>query len=139
MDNKEIFLFVATNKTQGQRQNDFCWVNEGEIVKFPAFYCSNGYTDDTCGCHRSLVGIYCSKSTTTIQVKSGYGTLQDFTQLLFKSYERQGWAKIIAKDNILKRCFEEATKLSLAATCFSIDTIVEWRYDSFTERLISKY
>jgi hypothetical protein len=27
-------ILVSTKKTQGQRKNDFCWVPEGEIVRF---------------------------------------------------------------------------------------------------------
>jgi hypothetical protein len=61
-------VLVATKDTQGRRQNDFCFVPEGELVTFPTFECTSGTVDDHCGCGRSMTGVRCRKATTTFKV-----------------------------------------------------------------------
>jgi len=63
-----IPIFVATRQTQGQRDNDFCFVPEGEIVTFPVFTCTGEEADGACGCRRSLCGVHSSTGTTTVKV-----------------------------------------------------------------------
>ncbi len=60
-------LFTATRLTQGQRENDFCWAEEDELVRFP-FECDGESVDGGCGCRRSMAGICSNKATTTFKV-----------------------------------------------------------------------
>jgi len=60
-------LLVATNETQGQRQNDFNFCKEGEILSLP-FECDGETIDGPCGCRRSLSGLDSKKATTTMRV-----------------------------------------------------------------------
>jgi hypothetical protein len=62
-------LLVATTETQGQRNSDFCYVPEGELLIF-AFECANdrGNVDGGCGCVRSMDGIDSKTGTTTFRV-----------------------------------------------------------------------
>jgi len=60
-------LFTATRLAQGQRDNDFCWAEEEELVRFP-FECDGERVDGQCGCRRSMAGILSQKGTTTIKV-----------------------------------------------------------------------
>ena len=66
---KTTKILVSTKDTQGQRSNDFCYVPEGEPVRF-GIICDRdkGRPDGGCGCARSLIGIYCGKGTTTFKV-----------------------------------------------------------------------
>ena len=54
---------VATTKTQGQRDDDFCYADPGESVQY-ATECANKH----CGCTWSMSGITTGKGTTTIEV-----------------------------------------------------------------------
>lgn len=60
-------ILVSTKKTQGQRDNDFCFPQEGELV-YPSWTCTSGSADDECGCRRCLTGVECGKGTTTVVV-----------------------------------------------------------------------
>jgi hypothetical protein len=67
--NGKVKALVSTEETQGQRSNDFCFVPEGELVKFGVI-CDGDKNnpDGGCGCARSLCGFYCHKATTTFRV-----------------------------------------------------------------------
>lgn len=62
-------VLVATRKTQGQRDNDFFWCEEGELV-YPGGECDSdrGNPDGACGCVRGFSGIKTKKATTTALV-----------------------------------------------------------------------
>jgi hypothetical protein len=62
-----LLVLVATAQTQGQRPNDFCRADEGELVRW-ANECHQEPADGTCGCHRSLVGLTTARPTTTVKV-----------------------------------------------------------------------
>jgi len=49
-------LLVATRKTQGQRENDFCWADDGEVLKF-TIECGGEPIDGPCGCRRAMSGV----------------------------------------------------------------------------------
>lgn len=60
-------ILVSTTETQGRRDNDFCWVPDGEMV-IAGTECTHGSIDDDCGCRRSLAGITTHRATTTFKV-----------------------------------------------------------------------
>lgn len=64
-------VLVSTAETQGQRENDFCYVPEGEIVML-GFICDRDVNDPDgeCSCNRCLIGTKCLKGTTTFKVIS---------------------------------------------------------------------
>jgi len=69
--------------TQGQRDNDFCWAEEDELVRFP-FECDRERVDGQCGCRRSMAGLLSQKATTTFKVVElpiGKEALQFITRL----------------------------------------------------------
>ena len=55
-------VLVATKKTQKQRENDFSFVPENELLYFGS-QCSGEKVDGSCGCKRSLVGVKCLMAT----------------------------------------------------------------------------
>ncbi len=61
-------FLVATKATQGQRKNDFCQANEGEVLRFGS-ECDREDVDGKCGCKRAFSGIGTHKGTTTMLVK----------------------------------------------------------------------
>lgn len=85
-------LLVATRETQGDRDDDYCYTVEGELVTPIVFECDHG---DECGCQRGFPGLASSRATTTARVAD----LPDFTivqlwQALADSLERQGWLRL---------------------------------------------
>jgi len=84
-------ILVATKETQGQRKNDFFWAEEGELVMLPAFTCDGGFTDDRCGCNRSMCGIQSGKATTTVKVVATDYTLGELTHKVLDSRRAAGW------------------------------------------------
>ena len=57
-------IFVATQKTQGEKPTDYCFVPEGEIVVFPFKTHEKEKDFNIC-----LIGIESKKSTTSFMVK----------------------------------------------------------------------
>ncbi len=109
-------LFVSTKLTQGQRNNDFCWAEEDEMVRFP-FECDGESVDGRCGCRRSMAGLYSQKATSTFKVVElaiGKEALQFITRL---------------PD-------DELDQLLYAASQFPIGTVCERRGDTIQERKI---
>ncbi|KQO98446.1 DUF7715 family protein [Leifsonia sp. Leaf264] len=62
-------ILTATDRTQGTADNDFTWVDEGEILTL-GFVCGRDQSnpDGGCGCGRSFSGAVCHKATTTALV-----------------------------------------------------------------------
>lgn len=109
-------LFVSTKLTQGQRNNDFCWAAEDEMVHFP-FECDGESVDGRCGCRRSMAGLYSQKATSTFKVVElaiGKEALQFITRL---------------PD-------EELDQLLYAASQFPIGAVCERRGNCIQERKI---
>jgi hypothetical protein len=85
-------VLVATKKTQGFRNNDFSWADEGEYVGF-AFECDGEVVDGTCGCRRSFTGLGSHKATTTAEVAEKKITEAEYVALYRISNVRAGWIK----------------------------------------------
>ena len=82
-------FLVATTKTQGQRDNDFFWTQENELV-YIGFECGSGgrKADSYCGCVRDFNGIETKKGTTTALVVDMPITKATYISL----FEAQGFA-----------------------------------------------
>lgn len=83
-------VFAATKSGQGQRDNDFCYVPEDELVIFPVFECTHEIVDGKCGCKRCMEGIKGHKSTTTFKVVEVPYSEKEFEDIVFNSYLNAG-------------------------------------------------
>jgi hypothetical protein len=63
-------ILVSTKETQGQRENDFCFVPEGEFVTNYGIVCNRDSDDPDgpCGCRRSFIDDV-GHGTTTAKVE----------------------------------------------------------------------
>ncbi|OGV70911.1 MAG: hypothetical protein A2283_22065 [Lentisphaerae bacterium RIFOXYA12_FULL_48_11] len=61
-------VLVATRRTQGRRDNDFNFCEEGELLIYGS-ECDAEAVDGHCGCRRALVGMTSGKATTTFLVQ----------------------------------------------------------------------
>lgn len=128
-------LLVSTKKTQGKRKNDFCWVDEGEIVTF-AFECDREEIDGTCGCRRALTGVKSRKATTTFEVAELKITKADLIEILAASYMEAGFAKDIPAAK--KAVKEDADELISLANSFPVGTVLEKRGNELKVRVMGK-
>src|ERR1700738_1254546 len=110
-------IFVSTTKTQGQRNDDFCFVPEGEIVTFGVLLCSDPVKADQCGCNRSLCGIVSDAATTTMKVIDYACSLFDLQCLFNEALERGGWtqAPFITLQPMAAKLVEAASRFNVRA------------------------
>ena len=124
-------VLVATKGTQGRRASDFSWTKEEELVKFGT-ECDRdpNRIDGGCGCRRSMVGLETSKATTTFKIVEMDITDAAFQELVHKSYEREGWLKVLTEKDIKAK----ATELREFADSFPVDMVLEKRGNRIQER-----
>lgn len=104
-------LLRATKATQGQRENDFCWAADNELV-YPGFICGRDKNDDGtfnvdggCGCARAVCGVDTHKGTTTFVVSEEPLTRDEAEAIFEQSLVCAGWGEesgIAALDEVLK-------------------------------------
>lgn len=117
-------LITATARTQGQRDNDFHWCIDGELVMLPTSICARDRDDPDggCGCGRSFGGLSSHLATTTAQVSDIEGfTRDDYVEAIRSSLEQQGWPTEFAAD-IADMLIDVASRLRTGA-------VIEYRND----------
>jgi hypothetical protein len=83
-----MHVLVATRQTQGQRDDDFSWTVEGELVRLPGMHCDC----PGCGCDRAMAGLSSSRATTTVQVIDRADVdVGAFRSVLHDALVREGW------------------------------------------------
>jgi hypothetical protein len=131
MMQKKLNVLVSTKETQGQRKNDFCFVPEGELMKF-GFVCDRdrGRADGGCGCNRSLVGLMSLKATTTVKVVSMEMTKKQFEEKYIAS-EKKAWGTVGIDENGVYRNIDAILE---TANQFPENTVLEYRDEVFYAR-----
>ena len=124
---------VATQRTQGQRKNDFCYVPEGELVTFSS-ECDRETIDGKCGCKRSMVGLKSLKSTTTVQVVDLPLTQQQLSNALQKSLQKSGWTRLMNSTEVDDLIKQDLTALIEIGNAFAVGTVLERRGSKFQVR-----
>lgn len=120
-------VLVATNDTQGQRDNDFCYCIEGELVTVGLVCAADERDPDGgCGCGRAFAGLNSHKATTTAKVKEVELSAEDYVEALRSSLEQQGWST--------EDVPELATWLTELVDSWPTGTIVERRLDDIEIR-----
>ena len=130
-------VLTATNHTQGQRDNDFCWALEGELVLFPPIDCGRGSIDDRCGCRRSMAGLASHRATTTIQVEDRPELDPDtYFMLISDSLRDQGYVtEELMEDPEVDEWLRDITdELMHIADAFPAATVLERRGDLVSVR-----
>lgn len=124
-------VLVATKETQGKRDSDFSFVPEEELVTFEAFQCSGEKIEGKCGCKRSMVGIECHKSTTTMKIVERDITPAQLKEMIVRSMQKSGWGS--GKD-VVKFAQENVDNLIGIAEHFPLNSILEKRGRDFNCR-----
>lgn len=85
-------VLVATEATQGDREDDYSWTIPGELVMFGVICASDlRGTGRGCGCGRAFAGLHSERATTTAQVVEWEGSLDDLVLAFRDSLARGGW------------------------------------------------
>jgi hypothetical protein len=120
-------ILVATKEKQVLR-DDFCWTNEGEIVRLPLVECSK----PDCGCDRSWVGVESSKSTTTAKVIQSKFNFEALSQVIYMSRIKEGWINtesfLFNREREMEICKEMANKIHKITKYRKVGTIVRRKY-----------
>ena len=129
-------VLVSTQETQGERDNDHCFVPDGELLTF-GMECDGAAVDDKCGCRRGLVSMGEGGATTTMEVvdrpdltRAGYIKLWMTKQL------RDGWLTSKGKltDEEKAWAAEDTSEMLRMASTFPTGAILEKRGDTFQAR-----
>ncbi|MFE9065031.1 hypothetical protein [Streptomyces violaceusniger] len=115
-------LLTATSRTQGDRDNDFTFCVEGELVMVTPFICETDRRDPDggCGCGRSFAGLNSGKATTTALVSELDFTPEDAAEAIRSALQR---SKLVDADeipDIIKDVLELADE-------FPVGTVIEHR------------
>lgn len=121
-------VLVATSEMQGQRDNDFNWCDEGELVTFGDSIHDREEVDGNCGCRRSMAGIRTWRSTTTFKVAESELTKNEYISHVVDTKNKQGW------QGCIERWMPEIDVLLSIAKAYSEGTILEKRGDMIQTR-----
>ncbi|MCD0446367.1 hypothetical protein LO763_22385 [Glycomyces sp. A-F 0318] len=126
-------VLTATSRTQGQRDNDYHWCVEGELVFAAPFVCDADAADPNggCGCGRGFAGLSSMKATTTAQVRD-LDVTEAGVDVAVRSYLAQaGWAAQMTEGDLAA----SVTVTIAAAGWFPAGTVVERRLDDVRVRM----
>lgn len=108
-----IKVLVSTSVSQDERQGDFCFVPEGELVARYGFVCDSERPDGSgCGCGRSFSGLRTHRATTTAMVVEMDMTLEEWRSALYETLVDTGWAGVMDDDDVAD-LIDEVTELDL--------------------------
>lgn len=129
-----MLVLVSTFKTQGYRRGDFNYVPTNEIVKMGSVCDSHG---GECGCDRSMVGIFCLKATTTMEVVDIPNlTVEHLADLLRYSDDIAGFNSFPDLERAQASYLEEAEAMAEYARIFGLGSVIEIKGNRMRDRLI---
>jgi hypothetical protein len=120
-------VLVATSDTQGERDNDFSYCIEGELVTVGLVCAADELDPDGgCGCGRAFAGLNSHRATTTAKVKDVELSEDDYVEALRSSLAQQGWPT--------EDVAELAAWLVQLVSSWPIGAVIERRLDDIFER-----
>lgn len=121
-------VLVATKETQGQRSNDFCHCEEGEVLYFGS-ECDGESVDGSCGCRRSMSGTNTLCATTTMQVveREDIADVQALADMLYQAAAKGGWTDGDNDQEWKDINLTEAKSLVDLVSDFPVGTVLERR------------
>lgn len=119
-------VLVATEATQGDREDDFSWATPGELVMFGVVCASDlRGTGRGCGCGRAFAGLHSARATTTAQVAEWPGRLDDLVLAFRDSLAQGGWLDFDGTPEEVAGVVHEAVmEVLLVADRYSAGTVI---------------
>jgi hypothetical protein len=129
-------VIVATSRTQGIRPDDFCWTEDGELVRFRHLICDTDlmYPDDGCGCGRAWSGLHSQRAGTTAEVVERALTRQDVVTALASYLYQSGWTSEELPDDSREDIYAEVDELLALARFYPVGTVLGRRLDTIIPR-----
>jgi len=125
-------LMTATALTQGQRDNDYHWCVEGELVRFDVTCARDRYDPDGgCGCGRGFAGMSSRRATTTVLIRDLDLTECDVRLALAASLHAAGYHD---DPDATADVADEARELIELARSFEVGDVLERRLDEIRVR-----
>jgi hypothetical protein len=123
-------VLTATAASQGTRDNDFDWTDEGELV-WIATVCAADRSDPDggCGCGRSFSGLSSHRATTTAQVRDLALSRVDVMRALAGYYESAGYG-VFAPSELE----QEVDDMLRVVSAWDAGTVFERRLDRLQPR-----
>ncbi len=114
-------VLVSTRMTQGDRDGDYSWTVDGELVSPIGIVCAN----PKCGCARGFSGLASSRATTTAMVvdREHIGEAE-LRRAVTDSLERGGWfewATPEGRTNMIEGTVEAIIDVTRS---FSVGTVI---------------
>jgi hypothetical protein len=117
-------LLTATSLTQGERENDYNFCVEGELIRFDTVCGRSARNpDDGCGCARGFAGMSSMRATTTALIRDLPMEVRDVRIALAASLHAAGY---LADPEDVE---DEADELMQIAAAFEVGDVVERRLD----------
>jgi hypothetical protein len=125
-------LLTATALTQGQRDNDYHWCIEGELIRFDIVCARDARDPDGgCGCGRGFAGMSSMRATTTALVRDLPMDRLDVHIALAASLHAAGF--LVDPDD-LASVADAADELMAIADTFDVGDVIERRLDEIRVR-----
>jgi len=125
-------VLVSTKKTQKQRENDFNFVPENELLYF-GIQCGER-VDGSCGCRRSLTGVTCLQATTTMKVADTELDEAGLAETIHRALKKTGTSDSLDNARDRKRALRMARELVAIAERHPVGTVLERRGGRFNKR-----
>ena len=125
-------ILISTQETQGHRDNDFCFVPEGEIVAI-GITCDHDKNDPdgNCGCYRDFTGAKCKLGTTTAKVINTSMLFDEYLNII-RNFLYDLFDGIIEPDD--SDVYDLTYKMLGIASLFSRGSVIEKRGKLFKRR-----
>jgi hypothetical protein len=116
-------VLVATDRTQGSVDGDYCWTVEGELVLGgPLLECAS---PDRCGCGRGFPGLAsCRATTTAMVVDRPHIGRAELGQAILDYLERHGWLQEMEQHEIEEGLEDEIALIEAVTAAFPDGAIV---------------
>lgn len=118
-------VLVATQETQGAREDDYAWATPGELVMFGVI-CATDLrgTGRGCGCGRAFAGLHSERATTTAQVVEWSSGLDDLVLAFRDSLARGGWLDFGTEEEVHGIVVETVMEMLLVADRYPVGTVI---------------
>ena len=125
-------ILISTQETQGYRDNDFCFVPEGEIVAI-GITCDHDKNDPDgyCGCYRDFNGAKCGLGTTTAKVIDTSISFEEYLDII-RNFLYELFDGMIELDD--SDVYDLTYKMLGIASLFPKGSIIEKRGEIFKRR-----
>lgn len=130
-------VLTSTKETQGARESDFCWCNDGELLMFGTQCAEEKEIDGSCGCMRSMVSVKTAfHATTTMIVTELSMTPKELSREIELGLERLDWPSLADRNALKAEVKEQVKNIGIVAESFPAKTILEKRGDTFRVRQV---